>query len=145
MFTELPKSAPGLLMNNRTADSHFGKPSVIEALLRAGRLWQSRYPASKISVGHLSRKNGGPFPPHKSHRAGLDVDVRPMRSDLKNLPVTCNDRINYNRDLTRKLIQELRASAKVKLVLFNDPVLVAEGLTQSFPGHENHLHFRFAY
>ena len=29
------------------------------------------------------------------------------------------------------------------VVLFNDPVLIREGLTQRWDGHDNHLHLRF--
>jgi hypothetical protein len=28
-------------------------------------------------------------------------------------------------------------------VLFNDPLLVGDGLTRRFAGHDNHLHLRF--
>lgn len=144
-FIELPKNAEGLANNNRTGDSHFGKPETIDALLRLGRLWKQQFPASQISVGHISRQSGAVFPPHKSHRVGVDVDIRPVRNDLKNLKVTIFDKANYNRDLTRKLIHLIRANTKIKLILFNDPVLVAEGLCRSYPGHHNHLHVRFSY
>ena len=29
-------------------------------------------------------------------------------------------------------------------VLFNDPLLIVDGLTKRFEGHDNHLHVRFA-
>ena len=29
-------------------------------------------------------------------------------------------------------------------ILFNDPLLVGDGLTRPFAGHDNHLHVRFA-
>jgi len=144
-FIELPKTADGIVFNNRTNDSHFGKRETIDALLRVGRLWRQKYYAVSVSVGQISRKNGGKFPPHSSHRLGVDVDIRPMRNDLKNAPVTYTDKANYNRDLTRELIRMMRANAKVKLVLFNDPVLIAEGLCRHYAGHDNHLHFRFSY
>ncbi len=144
-FIEFPKVADGISFNNRAVDTHFGKQETIDAMLRVGRLWKQKFPASTISIGQMSRKNGGPMPPHKSHRLGVDVDVRPMRNDLKNLPVVYTDRANYNRELTRELIRLVRATARVKLVLFNDPVLIAEGLCQHYAGHDNHLHFRFIY
>lgn len=145
MFIELPKVADGLVFNNRTSDSHWGKPETIDALLRIGRLWKAQFPKSAISVGHISRKSGARFPPHLSHRLGVDVDLRPMRNDLKNLSVTCDDRINYNRDLTRELIKILRANTRIKTILFNDTGLIAEGLTKFWPQHQNHLHARFSY
>ena len=31
----------------------------------------------------------------------------------------------------------------MKLIYFNDPVLIREGLTPQFRGHDDHLHVRF--
>jgi hypothetical protein len=31
----------------------------------------------------------------------------------------------------------------VKLILFNDPVLINEGLVQYYDNHDDHLHVRF--
>ena len=31
----------------------------------------------------------------------------------------------------------------MKLIYFNDPVLIKEGLTHRFTGHDDHLHVRF--
>ena len=31
----------------------------------------------------------------------------------------------------------------MKLIYFNDPVLIREGLTRRFTGHDDHLHVRF--
>jgi len=32
---------------------------------------------------------------------------------------------------------------QVKLIFFNDPQLISEGLTQSLSNHDDHLHVRF--
>ena len=42
-------------------------------------------------------------------------------------------------------MQAVRATAPghVVLVFFNDPTLIAEGLTSSYPNHDNHLHIRY--
>ena len=39
----------------------------------------------------------------------------------------------------------IRAAAPghVKLIYFNDPVLIREGLTTWFSGHDDHLHIRY--
>jgi len=143
MFIELPKSAAGLTTNNRTSNSHWGKLQVITALQQIGELWAATK-TTPISVGQISRRNGGPFPPHKSHRTGIDVDIRPMRKDGKNLPVTVHDK-QYDAGATRAVVEMIRGNAKVKLILFNDPALVASGLTRKYAGHDNHLHIRFDY
>ena len=46
---------------------------------------------------------------------------------------------------TRALIKAIRAAAPghVKLIYFNDPVLIGEGLTRWFNGHDDHLHVRY--
>ena len=31
----------------------------------------------------------------------------------------------------------------IELIFFNDPQLIAEGLTQQFANHDNHLHVRY--
>jgi len=73
-------------------------------------MWRKKYYAVVISVRQISRKSGGLFPPHKSHRQGVDVDVRPIRNDLQNKRVTYTDHTNYNPDVTRELIKMVRAS-----------------------------------
>ena len=143
VFTELPKSAPGIVCNNRTRDSHWGKPEVIAAILRIGEQWAATK-TTPISVGQISRRNGEVFPPHKSHRKGYQVDVRLMRKDGKNLPITIHDK-QYDPDATRAMIQMIRSHAKVKSILCNDQGLIAAGLTSWFANHENHAHINFDY
>ena len=54
-------------------------------------------------------------------------------------------RSTYDRAATRDLIRAIRASAPghVRLIYFNDPVLIREGLTRWFTGHDDHLHIRY--
>lgn len=139
MFKELPTSE-GLVFNNRTDDSHWGKPEVINSLIKIGKAW-ARVPP--ISIGQISRRNGEHFPPHRTHRTGDDVDLRPMRKDAKNLSVTWRDDA-YSQDLTRQMIKAIRANAPIHSILFNDPALIAERLCIEYPNHSNHLHVNFA-
>jgi hypothetical protein len=48
----------------------------------------------------------------------------------------------YDRVATRSLVEAIRATTPghVKFILFNDPVLISEGLTTSQSGHDDHLH-----
>lgn len=142
-FVELPKSAPGLTMFNRGPNTHWGRQEVIDALLELGERWAA-LKAYPIAIGHISRRDGSKFPPHLSHRKGVDVDIRPLRKDGKNLPVTIKQKM-YDADATRVLVHMIREFAPVKLILFNDPVLVKAGLTKGYPDHSNHLHCRFDY
>jgi penicillin-insensitive murein DD-endopeptidase len=139
-FKELPVSR-GLAFNNRTPDSHWGKPEVIDSLVKIGKLWADKHD-SAISVGQISRKLGGSFPPHHTHRDGDDVDIRPMRTDKQNLPTTWKAP-EYSRDLTREMIKTIRANAPIRSILFNDPALIREKICQAYLGHDNHLHVNF--
>ena len=100
----------------------------------------------RVAVGDIGLEHGGDIPGHNTHEQGLDVDVRPMR-DARNQCTNGTDYrfASYNRTATRALIREIRAAAPghVKVIYFNDPVLIGEGLTTRFAGHDNHLHVRY--
>jgi hypothetical protein len=82
------------------------------------------------------------MPPHQGHQQGLNVDIRPMRSDWQETALTWSDAI-YSQGLTRELIQFIRASGQVGSILFNDPVIIHENLVHQYKGHDNHLHVSF--
>ena len=57
-------------------DSAYGTPRTIRAIQDSIRAYrQSVAGGPKIHVGDLSKRGGGHFPPHLSHRNGRDVDV----------------------------------------------------------------------
>ena len=90
----------------------------------------------QVGIGDMSFVSGGPMPPHVSHTDGKCVDIRPLRKDGQNLPVTVSDP-QYDRDATRLLVSAFLAHKNVKKILFNDPQIL--GVTP-WPGHDNHLH-----
>lgn len=45
----------------------------------------------KIGIGNVSLAGGGKFKSHISHKDGLQVDIRPLRKDGKNVGVTIYD------------------------------------------------------
>src|SRR3954447_9293312 len=100
----------------------------------------------RVSVGDASYEHGGNIPLHQTHERGLDVDVRPIRDNENQCTWGTNWRLaSYDRTATRALIKAVRATAPghVKLIYFNDPVLIREGLTRWFSGHDDHLHVRY--
>jgi murein endopeptidase len=139
--TMLPDEGPGFVGYNRDGNDRFATASTVAAVVRAGLLF-SLVSDVPFSVGDMSRRGGGPFPGHSSHKDGVDVDVRPLRADGKNLPVVWRDAA-YSRERTRRLIHVVRAAAAVHTILFNDPELRRAGLATFFAGHDNHLHIRF--
>ncbi|MCO5168593.1 MAG: penicillin-insensitive murein endopeptidase [Planctomycetes bacterium] len=133
-FVQLPASGPGFY-SYAAASRRWGRPELVYALERAGLNLRAR---PRFGVGDLSLENGGRLSGHTSHRVGRDVDVRPMRRDGREGPVT-RQQSAYSRQLTRDLIRELRKHARTDIVLFND--LLVGGVVP-WPGHDNHFHFR---
>jgi peptidoglycan hydrolase-like protein with peptidoglycan-binding domain len=100
----------------------------------------------RVAVGDASFEHGGDIPGHESHERGMDVDLRPMRDANDQCSWATTYRLtSYDRTATRALVKAIRATAAghVKLIYFNDPVLVGEGLTKAYAGHDDHLHVRF--
>lgn len=100
-----------------------------------------------VPLGDISSEHGGSLNGHSSHQLGLDVDLWPIRTDSAQCSagrITWQSS-TYDRAATRELVQEIRAAAPghVKLIFFNDPVLIREGLTSQYANHDNHLHVRY--
>ena len=100
----------------------------------------------QVPMGDAGFEHGGSIPGHSSHK-GMDIDIWPIRTDSGQCT---GDRITwksdaYDRDATRELAKAIfdAAPGHVKFILFNDPTLIDEGLTQSYPNHDNHLHVRY--
>ena len=100
----------------------------------------------RVPIGDVSREHGGNIALHQSHEVGLDVDLRPVRDNENQCTWGTNWRYaSYDRGATRALVKAIRAAAPghVKLIYFNDPVLIREGLTRWYSGHDDHLHVRY--
>jgi hypothetical protein len=100
----------------------------------------------RAPVGDLGYEHGGDIPGHSTHEVGLDVDLRPVRDNRDQCRWGTSWRLgSYDRTATRELIRAIRAAAPghVKLIYFNDPVLIREGATTWYAGHDDHLHVRY--
>jgi peptidoglycan hydrolase-like protein with peptidoglycan-binding domain len=100
----------------------------------------------RVPVGDIGREHGGDIAGHATHEVGLDVDIRPIRDHENQCTWGTNWRYSsYDRSATRVLVKAIRAAAPghVKLIYFNDPVLIREGLTTWYSGHDDHLHVRY--
>jgi len=140
---QLPESGDGFVTNNRGANGEFqfGLQSSIDATINTASAWNGLHGDRPMSIGQISKRGGGPFPPHVSHRLGVDIDVRPMRKDGKNQPVSI-DEGQYDRDITTELIELWWQKAPVMALFFNDPTVIAKGLSRFVKGHGNHFHVR---
>jgi LysM repeat protein len=131
----------------------------------------NRFPKSPpLLVMDLSRKGGGYFPPHKSHRQGRDVDIaypkikkyrrfvylRPRMLDLKRTwdlvrSFIATKDVTYifmNYELQRPLYRYARKLGMTKKQLkkvFQYPCgrRCSQGIVRHEPGHASHFHVRF--
>lgn len=140
--TILPRTGIGYTTYGRQSGgtNQVGTREFIGDLGELGQRWAARG-GSPVSFGDISQPGGGDMPGHAGHERGREVDIRPIRTDGRNLPVTWQSP-KYDRDETRELVQMVRQQHPGATVLFNDPVLVREGLVQPYDGHDNHLHLR---
>lgn len=127
-------------------NANWGVASTV-AQIEAAATDFAAYGKGKVPLGDISFEHGGDIPGHASHETGLDVDLWPIRTDSKQCT---GSRITwqsstYDRAATRNLVKAIRAAApnQITVIYFNDPVLISEGLTTSYPNHDNHLHIRF--
>ena len=142
---ELPRfSASALCDYDPPANANWGTAELISTVEEAGRSMVNAG-FGQVAVGDLGYEHGGDHPEHETHEVGLDADLRPMKK--------ANDQCSggtrwtlaaYDRAATRALAKAIRAATPghVKEILFNDPVLIAEGLTVFRAGHDDHLHVR---
>ncbi len=130
-------------VGNGTAN--WGTGSAIGQLEAAAkRIYDAGY--GRVPVGDAGFEHGGDIPGHQTHEQGMDVDLRPMRDANNQCTWGGTYRLaNYDRSATRALVKAIRATAPrhVKVIYFNDPVLIREGLTTWYAGHDDHLHVRY--
>ncbi|MET7696182.1 penicillin-insensitive murein endopeptidase [Streptomyces sp. NPDC005485] len=139
---QLPASGPGFRASGRPAH-RFGRPETGRALLAVAAAWSRAHPKGPVlDIRDLSRSGGGPLPGHVSHRLGFDVDIRPVKSNGRQGPLSWR-RPGYSRALTQELVDLLRGNQvlPVHAIFFNDPEVRG---VRPLKGHDNHLHVRFA-
>jgi putative peptidoglycan binding protein/penicillin-insensitive murein endopeptidase len=125
--------------------AHWGTGAAI-GQVRAAAVTMGLAGKGPIAIGDVSFQHGGDMPGHETHARGLDVDIRIMRRDEKQCQWGGNYRMAvYDRTATRALVKAIRAAAPghIKVIYFNDPVLIKEGLTRYHVGHDDHVHVRY--
>ena len=114
----------------------YADPRMMTFLMMVAHRWCA-VDDRKFGVGNISLAGGVPYPEHRSHRSGLDVDIRPLRKDGKRAPVSCADSANYDREGTAKLIDIMLKTGMVEKLFFNDTKIPR---VRSWPGHSDHFH-----
>ncbi|MFF4049902.1 hypothetical protein ACFYZ5_24905 [Streptomyces chartreusis] len=138
---QFPVQGPGCYAGG-PPDRRFARPETVRALLTTARGWHAARPGGpRIGILEISLRGGGPISRHGSHRLGLDVDIRPVRSDGHEGPTEWNQP-GYSQSLTQELVDRLHGNGvlPVHFILFNDPGIRG---VRKWEGHDNHLHVRF--
>lgn len=127
------------------AEANWGTAAAVAQTEEAARRF-FELEGSGVAVGNIGLRFGGDIEGHLTHEWGLDVDLRPIRQDQGQCSAGTDWRLSsYDQAATRELVEAIRAAAPghVKLIWFNDPVLLDGGLTEYREGHDNHLHVRY--
>lgn len=136
-FVQLPQKPEGGGYYNYGTPAHgvgqYGRPDTISLIQDVGRNWQN----APFGVGNMSLNGGGAFPPHRAHQDGYSFDVRPMRTDNAQVGSTTWRSPSYDRARTQQLVNDFRASGKVKAIWFNDPAI--KGVIP-MARHDDHFH-----
>jgi peptidoglycan hydrolase-like protein with peptidoglycan-binding domain len=145
---DYPTFEPGLCDQDPDGNglANWGTAALVGQLEQAASVFASTG-HGKVPLGDAGFEHGGAIPGHASHNVGLDVDIWPIRTDSAQCTagrITWQSS-TYDRAQTRALVNAIRAAAPghVKLIFFNDPVLIDEGRTIHWDGHDNHLHVRY--
>lgn len=148
----------------------WGTEETIVSLVHCIQKVNEKFPDSpRVVIGSISKQDGGPFRPHKSHQSGRDADVgfyyKPGYPSGK--PGT---RENLDLPRTWELLRAFVTDTDVDMILLDegvqvllegyalsigeDPVWIGDlfrgngspysDLVKHVPGHEAHMHVRFS-
>ena len=150
----------------------WGRPVTVRTLQALGKAFHAAFPGESVIVGDLSKKRGGSFPPHTSHKGGLDADLGlfsiPPREGVRFFNLSADE---VEVDRLWFVVRWLMESGRVGKILLDwslqgplyeravqdgfSPELLEEwfhypfprrtprGLIQHYPGHRHHIHVRF--
>jgi murein endopeptidase len=118
--------------------AQYTHPTMMTLVLMVEREW-AIIDKRQFGIGNISVADGAYFG-HRSHRKGLEVDVRPLRRDGQRLPVSFTNAA-YDLDATKTLIQLFRACASHPLLIFFNDCRIPGG--RPLAGHDNHFHVQF--
>jgi hypothetical protein len=138
-------------------DEQWGQEKTLRALNVLGILWWARHNflqtgqwnAPRIQIGDISYEGGGDHPQHASHHLGVDVDIRILANDNREMRCKITDAC-YNRELTQELIDILLMQAEspegtpVQFIFTADRGLQGPpSIVRYDNAHYDHIHVRF--
>lgn len=113
----------------------YAHPLMMTAILTVALEWQA-IDKRRFGVGDISLPGGIKTPDHGGHQNGLNVDIRPLRKDGREVPVTWKDP-QYDQEATHALMNLFHMFAPVLSIIFNDPGLP---FLLRAPKHDDHFH-----
>ncbi|HEV7645972.1 MAG TPA: peptidoglycan-binding protein [Pyrinomonadaceae bacterium] len=139
----LPMRGDGFQTYNREPNGadQVGTAMTINAIIALAQAWFLLHPEILLQIGDISRRGGGNFPPHASHKLGKDFDVRPLRKDNRMDPITISE-VAYDTVRTEEAIRLVLSRHPNATIFFNDARLINKNLTKHAAGHHNHFHVR---
>ncbi|MGI8786869.1 MAG: peptidoglycan-binding protein [Pyrinomonadaceae bacterium] len=140
----LPLDGAGFTTYNREPNGadQYGTELTINAIIALAGKWFLLHPEVRLQVGDISRKGGGDFPPHASHKKGVDTDFRPVRRDNRMDAISVGEP-EYDTIRSEEFIKLALSRHPNATIFFNDQRLINKGLTRHAAGHQNHIHIRF--
>jgi hypothetical protein len=142
----MPDSDPSINFVNyerqQTDDNHdYGTSWLSAAILEIAKEYHRTNPNSApFTINDVSIPHGGDTPDHHGHETGLMCDVNLPRTNGESGNITWMDD-TFDRNAARSLIVAMRKHPLVRLVYFNDKILMGEHLCDHAVGHDNHIHF----
>jgi len=138
MLPQAPEGASYYVYGTpQNGGGQYAHPTMMTMLLFVERQWAAM-DSRKFGIGNISLAGGDHYAPHRSHKKGLEVDVRPLRKDGKRTAVYWQWTDQYDQAATAALIALFRAYPGVGKVYFNDPEL--RHLALPLLNHDNHFH-----
>jgi penicillin-insensitive murein endopeptidase len=138
MLPQAPKGAGYYVYGTPVQGAgQYAHPAMMSMLLFVERQWLA-VDSRKFGIGNVSLAGGGEYAKHRSHKTGLEVDVRPLRKDGKRIPVYWQWADQYDQAATAKLIELFRTYPGVGKIYFNDPEL--RHLVLPLVHHDHHFH-----
>lgn len=137
-YIEMPLAKDGsYIFSGRPGDKRrWGKPECIKALMLVAREWNRWYKGKyKIRIGDISNPTGSHFPPHKTHKDGLRVDITTS-------PNICH--ISWKDQKITLELAKLFVRFGAWRIFYNDPYVIRNVSEMSkLVQHDDHFHVEF--
>jgi len=135
-FIEMPEAKNGewILKSPYGSGKAWGRPEMIRCLRLVCAEWRRRYPnAPTIRIGDISKADGAPFPPHRTHTTGLEVDIKTRPENLAD--------VDYrDQQLTFDLAELFYTFGAINILYGRAHNLDGLPIVKLYEGHDTHFH-----